>query len=273
MFHSMNTIILASTILTILISMIVLRQNPYTIIKNSFTTLFSNKKMFIQFLALFLILYFNKMEQIFEKNIDVGDFTPVIQQLEGNGIYFIQQFFLNDTLTYIFTFFYIIVFPAMMVSSLVVYINEDHRLFYAVIYALMLNYIIAIPFYLFFPIYEVWYFDHHVQFLIPQVYPNFELEYRPFSGINNNFPSLHTSISVSLAIIALRYKNLLFSKITLFSAIIIVFSTLYLGIHWLLDMVAGVILAFIASQTGLRLSDMVTNTHSFEIGNQLTTKR
>ena len=268
MFQSMNTIIVTITILVILLSSIVLREkNPYRLAANTFTNLFSSKKMLIQFLMLFLILYLNKMEQILEKHLIVGDFTPAIHQLEGNIVYYIQQFFLNDILTYLLTFFYIIFFPVMMVTSFVVYLNEDHQLFYSIIYGLMLNYIIAIPFYLFFPIFEVWYFDHHVQFLIPQVFPTFDLEYRPLSGIDNNFPSLHTSISVTIAFIAMRSKNILFSRIMLTSSIIIVFSTLYLGIHWILDMIAGIFLALIASHTGLRISSMVFSHERYGVGN------
>ncbi|WP_339063906.1 phosphatase PAP2 family protein [Tepidibacillus marianensis] len=273
MFQSMNTIVLTIALLTIMISIIVLRKNPYEIAKIAITTLITHKKMLFSFLALFLILYFNKMEQIIEKNIVVGDFTPYFQQLEGDIIYYIQQYFMNDTLTYLLTFFYIIGFPVIMVSSFVIYLNQDQRLLYAIVYALMLNYMIAIPFYLFFPIYEVWYFDHHVRFLIPQVYPGFDLEYRPLSGIDNNFPSLHTSISLTIALIAARAKSSLFGKITLLSAIFIVFSTFYLGIHWVLDMAAGTILAFIASQTGLRLSEMVVGDRPFELRNQLSSKR
>jgi len=272
MFQSMNTIVFTITLLIIMISTIVLQKNGYEVAKTVIVTLLSNKKMQFSFSILFLILYFNKMEQKMEKNVNIGDFTSYIHQFEGDIVYYIQQFFMNPSLTYILTFFYIIVFPVLMVTSFVVYLNQDHRLFYAIVYALMLNYIIAIPFYLFFPVYEVWYFDHHVQFLIPQVYPNFDLEYRPLSGIDNNFPSLHTSISLTIALVALQSKNSLFGKITLIGAVTIIYSTLYLGIHWVLDLSAGALLAIIASQTGLRLSEIVMGEQQFDLSNQLSSK-
>ncbi|KXG43107.1 phosphatase PAP2 family protein [Tepidibacillus infernus] len=256
MFQSMNTIILTVAILVIIISSVLLQKNPYRTLKDMFVKLFSDKKYLLHFLALFLILYFNKIEQKIEKDLVVPDFTPMIHQWEGNIVYFIQQWFMNDSLTYLLTFFYVIIFPTMMVTSFIVYSNrDDDRSFYSLIYAMMLNYIIAIPFYLFFPVYEVWYYDPHVQFLIPKVYPNFEIEYRALSGLDNNFPSLHTSISVTIALIALRSKSKWLGKITMFSAGVIIFSIFYLGIHWLSDMTAGILLGMIASQTGYILSD------------------
>ena len=256
MFHSMNTIVITVVLLTALVSMVILKQSVHRILMDSVQTLLKNKKMLLHFIAMILILVFNKFEQTIAKEIKVGDFTPVVHMWEGNIVYYLQQFFMNDTLTTILTFFYIIVFPVLLVSSIVIYIkSKDYKSYYAFVYALMLNYLIAVPFYLFFPVYEVWYYDPKVIFLIPDIYPNFELQYRPLSGIDNNFPSLHTSISLTIALIAMSSKKIDFGKLTLFSAGIIVFSTMYLGIHWLADLTAGILLAVLASQTGIRLAE------------------
>ena len=256
MFHSMNTIVITVVLLTALVSMVILKQSVHRILMDSVQTLLKNKKMLLHFIAMLLILVFNKFEQTIAKEIKVGDFTPVVHMWEGNIVYYLQKLFMNDTLTTILTFFYIIVFPVLLVSSIVIYIkSKDYKSYYAFVYALMLNYLIAVPFYLFFPVYEVWYYDPRVTFLIPDIYPNFELEYRPLSGIDNNFPSLHTSISLTIAMIAMSSKKIEFGKLALFSAGIIVFSTMYLGIHWLADLTAGILLAVLASQTGIRLAE------------------
>jgi len=255
MFHSMTTIIITVTILSILSASIILCKHPFYIIANTVEQLLSHKKMLLHFLALFMILLVNKFEQRIAKGLIKDDFTPAIHQWEGNIVYYLQHFFTNEILTYLLTFFYIIVFPTLMVTSFIIYLNiNDSKSFYGFIYGLMLNYLIAIPFYLFFPVYEVWYFDSHIKFLIPEVFPNFETVYRPLSGLDNNFPSLHTSISITMALIALQSKHISYGKITFISSSIIVFSTLYLGIHWISDMTAGILLAVISSQTGLKLS-------------------
>jgi len=256
MFHSIYIILLIVICLSIIIPSIILQKNPYSVIKTTLVQLLKDKKKLLHFLGLFLILYFNKIEQKISEQFSVSDYTSIIHDWEGNIVYYIQKLFLNGSLTYVLTFFYIIVFPTLMVSSIVVYLNRnDLRSFYSLVYALMLTYGIAIPFFMFFPVYEVWYFDPNVHFLIPDIYPRFEIEYRPMSGLNNNLPSLHTAISVSMALIALHSRDRNFGKLVFICSSIIVFSTIYLGIHWLADLSAGIILAVIASQTGLRISE------------------
>jgi membrane-associated phospholipid phosphatase len=83
-----------------------------------------------------------------------------------------------------------------------------------------------------------------------EVFPKFNEVYRQFSGIDNCFPSLHTSISVSMAILGFRSGNKLWKIITMISAVIIVFSTLYFAIHWVSDMLAGLVLASVATTLG-----------------------
>ncbi|MMZ61443.1 undecaprenyl pyrophosphate phosphatase [compost metagenome] len=120
----------------------------------------------------------------------------------------------------------------------------------------MINYLIAIPFYLLFPVNEVWSFaPSGASLYMLEAFPEFNTIYRPLSGINNCFPSLHTSISVTVAILAVRSGNRRWATIAVSSAAIIVFSIFYLGIHWLTDMLGGLILASIASSLGLKWAD------------------
>ena len=128
---------------------------------------------------------------------------------------------------------------------------------YATCYAIIINYAVAIPFYLYLPVNEVWsYAPAGVRFVMLDIFPKFEQEYRPLSGLNNCFPSLHTSISVTMALLAFRSGNRLWMIITSIAAILIVFGIFYLGIHWLTDMFGGVLLAVLASSLGIQLSRM-----------------
>lgn len=269
MFHSITTITITVVFLSIIIPSLVLWKKPSTVVGVAVSKLINDKKMLLHFGALFIILYFNKLELKLEDKLLYEDYTHLIHNWEGNLVYYIQQIFLNDQLTVLLTFFYIIVFPSLMVSSIIIYLNiEDYKSFYSFTYALMLNYAIAIPFFLFFPVYEVWYYDPNVQFLIPDVYTSFESEYRNLSGINNNFPSLHTAISMTIAIIAYKSESIKFSRVAIFSAGLIVFSTIYLGIHWLSDLAAGTLLAVIVTQTGFRLSEAVTSDYELTVRNR-----
>ncbi|MOA54196.1 hypothetical protein D3C78_1777710 [compost metagenome] len=58
-----------------------------------------------------------------------------------------------------------------------------------------------------------------------------------------------------MAVIALRSKNLFWKYFVPCSSAFIIFTIFYLGIHWLLDMCAGVVLGVIAARLGLRISE------------------
>jgi membrane-associated phospholipid phosphatase len=185
-----------------------------------------------------------------------SDFTPSVYGLEGDFVAVFQRLFENDMLTSFLTFFYVVVFPAVMIASIGIYAYQrNFKLFYAVCYALMINYMIAIPFYLFFPVTEVHAFNPNVKFLMLDAFPTFENDYRPLSDLDNCFPSLHTSISVTMAMIALKSKNGFWKIFAPASAAIVIFSIFYLGVHWLTDMAAGMVLGLLAVRIALRLSE------------------
>jgi membrane-associated phospholipid phosphatase len=71
------------------------------------------------------------------------------------------------------------------------------------------------------------------------------------SEVNSNvnvFPSLHTSLAVTVALLAYRTRDEYpaWLPISALLAASVVVSTMYLGIHWLTDVVAGVGLAFVS---------------------------
>ncbi|MFD2880164.1 phosphatase PAP2 family protein [Paenibacillus rhizoplanae] len=114
---------------------------------------------------------------------------------------------------------------AVLAASLGIYLLDNNRvILYATCYTIILTYAIAIPFYLYFPVNEVWsYAPAGVRFIMLDAFPKFEQEYRPLSGLNNCFPSLHTAISVSMALLAYRSGNRRWMVISTISAVIIVF--------------------------------------------------
>jgi membrane-associated phospholipid phosphatase len=219
--------------------------------------LFTNRKFMLHLLGIVVILFFNKIEITLENSMKQhSDFTPSVFGLEGDFVAVFQRLFENDLLTSFLTFFYVVVFPAVMIASIGIYAYQrNFKLFYAVCYALMINYMIAIPFYLFFPVTEVHAFNPNVKFLMLDAFPTFENEYRPLSDLDNCFPSLHTSISVTMAMIALKSKNGFWKVFAPACAAIIIFSIFYLGVHWLTDMAAGTVLGLLAARIALRLSE------------------
>jgi membrane-associated phospholipid phosphatase len=256
-FQSMTNATVYIIITVFFFLLFALRKNPFLAAGSFVQEFFTSRKFLLHFAAMICILFFNKLEMSLEKKINYhADFTGSIFKIEGNFVASIQHFFHNDMLTYATSFFYVVVFPAVIIASIGIYTyQKNYKLLYAICYALMFNYMIAIPFYLFFPVNEVWYFHPSVELLIKDVFPTFESDYRPLSGLDNCFPSLHTSISVSMAVIAVRSQSAFWKVFVPCSAAFIIFAIFYLGIHWLSDMCAGLVLGVVAARLGLRISE------------------
>lgn len=263
MFQSMTTITLTTIAVTFLIVLWATHHNPLNTLFRFLSALRHDRLLLFHVLAALAVLLLNKLELKLEQVLHWPlDFTPYVYRLEGAFIPFIQHSFESPLVTAVLTFFYIIVFTSLLVSSLFVYFQQrDCHALYTLLYAIMLNYFIAIPFFLFVPVYETWVYHPDVEFLIPHIYPSFEQEYRAMSGLDNCFPSLHTSMSVTLALIAVRSKSRLFGQIASVCAGIIVFSIFYLGIHWFLDAVAGTLLALISVKLARHLTLTSVGSH------------
>ena len=77
---------------------------------------------------------------------------------------------------------------------------------------------------------------------------------RPMSGLDNCFPSSHTSLTVVAVLMCFVFKlPLRFSALALGATVAL--STFVLGIHWLADVLAGVAMGVIAVTAALRLDE------------------
>lgn len=257
LFESMQSIILWTIVTSIILIWFCSGKQPLAVFNTFIRFLVCSRLFLLTFSTMVFILCLNSMELAIENKIQIHwNFTSMIYQWEGSFVSNIQQLFYHPVITQMVSFFYLVVFQSLIITSLCIYITyEDKRFVHAVCYAIMMNYIVAIPFYLFFPVDEVWsYAPARVHFVMLEIFPHFEEQYRACSGINNCFPSLHTSISMTMALLAAKSGNTVWAMFTAASAIIIVFSIFYLGIHWLTDMVAGVILALSSATLGMKLA-------------------
>lgn len=81
--------------------------------------------------------------------------------------------------------------------------------------------------------------------LLYQAYPQSRLLTDTINENVNVFPSLHTSLSVTVALFGWRTRNVyrLWFPVSVLLAVGVVLSTVYLGIHWVIDVIAGSLLA------------------------------
>jgi membrane-associated phospholipid phosphatase len=183
------------------------------------------------------------------------DFTSLIWAMEGDLVKHFQTWTWTP-LTWVMGWAYIIVFPAMVPWAMAVF---DHlgevRKNISLLIGYIMNYLLVLPFYIFFPVRECHVFsspegEGFVRLALDDVHPAIMTILRPMSGIDNCFPSFHTSLAVTVALFAIRSGRRAFAVVMTAMAAAIIFSTVYLGVHWLTDVGAGIIVGVVAYVLG-----------------------
>jgi membrane-associated phospholipid phosphatase len=95
------------------------------------------------------------------------------------------------------------------------------------------------PFYLMFHLQEVWYVLGQPDGLARHMTP------QQAAGVTLNcFPSMHTSIAFAMFLLVMREKNKPFKYLWGFFCLSVIYSTMYLEIHWVIDIIGGLLLAY-----------------------------
>jgi membrane-associated phospholipid phosphatase len=102
---------------------------------------------------------------------------------------------------------------------------------------------IAVPFYLFFPVTNVYTF-YGAKSSLETVIPSVNIFFYSTTTINNCFPSLHVAITLLIAKSVSITKNKRYMYFTYFCAVSVILSVIYLAIHWITDVIFGILLAF-----------------------------
>lgn len=190
------------------------------------------------------------------------DLTPLAYAVEGNAVEVVQGALrcraLDWGLTLVYSLgafvgynvpFFALVLLGRARSALIVAASG------AVIWA------VAIVFYTFVPVSEVWMTAEAPYHYTAVVNVLFEtLPATPQSPsyllqLNNNFPSLHVAGMVGVALALRRAGERTLFRLIAPLALGVTLATVYLGIHWLVDVAAGVALAWAASVAGVRIAD------------------
>jgi len=184
-------------------------------------------------------------------------YARYIMIIEGNKVSLIQEL-ATPLLTYISGFFYLLMFPFLLVFTflLLLYLQR-YRATQEFVVAFILIYIVAFPFYVLFPVQVTGYTLACVTPLLYNMSPIIAQGVRIVDPtLNNCFPSLHAALSIMAMLVVLhnvdsrRYR--IFSVV---ATVVILFTILYLGIHWITDMIGGILLAVACCFVAFRYSD------------------
>ncbi len=175
-------------------------------------------------------------------NIIGVDFTPSIQFIEDGIVHQLAQLW-TPVLIYFFVFVYIGLYPFMLWFTLLYFIIVDEKnAMKTFAYSLVLIYTIAVPFYLFIPITNVYNY-YGTPSALNMVIPSIEQFFYTTTTNNNCFPSLHVAMSLLLVKTLSLTNNRRFMYLTYFCAICVICSVIYLAIHWITDVIGGILLA------------------------------
>jgi len=177
----------------------------------------------------------------------------------GELIRYIQHRLEVGLITDIFILIYVWIFTFIIYfTPLYLLFKNDSPLFRKFSFAMILNYIILLPFYTFLPVSVTSYSPPTMLKPLLYIDTSWGRLVTAMDPLDNDFPSGHISLLLStLLILSSSYQHRKYTHFVLWGLISMTFAVLYLGIHWIMDIIGGIFL-------GVGIVLLVENTRLFE---------
>lgn len=171
------------------------------------------------------------------------DYTALISAINPDFALIFQKG-IYSSLTYLMTFTYIIIYPsAVFFTALILIHYRETVLLKRAALMFSLNYLIAFPFFMLFHVSTTGATLPGVEPLIYEQFPRICSAITTIDPLDNCFPSLHVAMVFSAFLIMCGTNYRRYKIFTYFAVPATIFAVLYLGIHWLIDILAGIALA------------------------------
>ncbi len=179
--------------------------------------------------------------------------------VEG-GFILLFQSVASTPLTQYFSFIYIYAYAFLLIFPVIAYFTlRDTETLRRLLTAYTLNYTLgAILYVLVHAFGPRQYFGvMEIETMLYDFQPAYQYLTREVNDYTNVFPSLHTSLSATVLLFAIRTRAQfpLWFPVAAIIAVSVWISTMYLGIHWAIDVVAGIALAIACVALADRLVD------------------
>lgn len=148
-------------------------------------------------------------------------------------------------LLYFFIFVYLGIHSFVVYFTLALFTITEPELFKRLMKGFSILYLISFPFLIFFPITNV-YTTFNLPSALEIVLPGIEKSYYSFTTVNNCFPSLHVAIPFLYFLYSKMSSNEKYRKFLSIYFVLVTFSVIFLAIHWITDMIGGLIFGYIA---------------------------
>ena len=212
------------------------------------------KKNFKYVLGLGLILLAIYIENLTHTMLDpfTKDYTPLICALSMNGaVVEAVQTFRTPAMDSFFIVIYIYFYIFMLLFTPLLYaVRDDKKHIKQYMLAMVIAYAIMMSFYLLFPVKTTGQSGLINAFPVLYSDPNLLEFVLAFDPLDNCFPSGHVAGPVLTTMLLfpirdhLEYKR--FAYFSLAISVLVIISVIYLGIHWEIDVIAGIGVAFIS---------------------------
>jgi len=179
------------------------------------------------------------------------DMTFLVYAIEGDISLWIQESFRSDFLDTALTHFYVMGFMIATFSSFVYPIYfDDRHMADRVSLSMFWVYLIAVPFYLFMNVRVTGDYIQGMETIAYDLTPEIHNWFNRIDPFTNGMPSLHIGLPFAIWLSMHRwdqdgrwakYRIFLISFIALTA-----FSIVYLGIHWVVDIIGGIAVAILA---------------------------
>ena len=158
---------------------------------------------------------------------------------------------------YVYSVSYFALLPMFGLAVLVALARrEELAPFRVCCLAIAADYFVSLPWFLLFPVPERWAHPGSDAVLLSDQWSSALIDtIRPISALNNSFPSTHVSLSVVIVVVCWMCRVRLRCTVTALAMAVIV-ATFAIGIHWLADIVAGVITGIVSVLIARRFTDM-----------------
>jgi membrane-associated phospholipid phosphatase len=178
--------------------------------------------------------------------------TYAVHQFERN-FSFESHDATNLLAVYGYSISYFLLFPLLCVGVAVALVRRRELGPYRVlVLAGAIDYVVSLPFFLFFPVLERWAYPDSGALLLSDRWSSKLIEAtRPISGLNDCFPSFHVSMTVILILLCYLF-HIRLRTVVLFLGMTVMFATFVLGIHWLADILAGLAAGLLSVALALR---------------------
>ena len=196
--------------------------------------------------------FLDEVDRILMANTDgMLNMTPWIYTLEGDMVLWVQETFMADWLTALMTHFYVVGFMVICYVSVFYFAYFDDRYMAdRISLTIFWVYALAIPFYLFFNVHVTGNYIPGMKTLAYDHTPEINDWFSRIDPFTNGMPSLHIAFPFAVWLCLHRFdkderwKN--YRRIVFGFTLMTAFCIVYLGIHWLTDIIGGMIVAAIA---------------------------